>query len=57
MVGKPGGKTPLRRPTIRWDDNTDNKYAGCDGMEWIDLAQHKHKWWAVAKAAMNFRVP
>ena len=27
------------------------------GMDWIDLAKDKDKWWAVVDAAMNLRVP
>jgi hypothetical protein len=27
------------------------------GMNWIDLAQDRHRWWAVVNAVMNLRVP
>jgi hypothetical protein len=30
---------------------------GLEGIEWIDLAQDKNKWWAVVNAVMNFLVP
>jgi hypothetical protein len=30
---------------------------GCDGMEWIELAQDRDRWWAVVKGVMKFRVP
>jgi hypothetical protein len=37
LVGKPGGKKPLGRPTRRWVDNIkmDLREIGRDGMVWI----------------------
>jgi hypothetical protein len=30
----------------------------CDGgMDWIYLAKHKDRWWAVVNAVMNVQVP
>jgi hypothetical protein len=42
-VGKPKGKRPLTRPRSRWMDNIkmDLREIGCDGMNWIDLANHR----------------
>jgi hypothetical protein len=36
LVGKPEGKRPLGRPRHRW---VDVREVGCDGLDWIDLAQ------------------
>jgi hypothetical protein len=27
------------------------------GMDWIDLAQNRDRWWAVVNTVLNFRVP
>jgi len=46
LVGKPGGKTPLGRPTRRWEDNIkmDLREIGWEGVE---LAQDRDRWWAL----------
>jgi len=42
-VGKLEGKRPLGRPRHRWEDNIkmDLQDMGCEGTDWIDVAQHK----------------
>jgi len=42
-VGKLEGKRPLGRPRQRWEDNItmDLQEVGSEGMDWIDVAQHK----------------
>ena len=30
---------------------------GWGGRNWIDLAQHRDRWWALVNAVMNFWVP
>jgi hypothetical protein len=30
---------------------------GWEGLDWIDVAQDRHRWRAVLNAVMNFRVP
>ena len=57
-MGKPEGKRPLGRPRRRWEDNIkmDLQEVGCDGMDWIELAQDSDRWRAVVNAVMNLRV-
>jgi len=57
--GKPEGKRSLVRPRRRWEDNIkmDLQEVGCEGMDWIDLAQDRDRWRALVNAVMNFRVP
>jgi hypothetical protein len=40
LVGKPEGKTTLRRPRHRWKDNIQMNLqeVGCGSMDWIELA-------------------
>ena len=58
LVGKPEGKRPLGIPRRRWEDNIkmDVREVGCGGMDWIDLAQDKDRWWALVNVVMNLRV-
>jgi len=58
-VGKPEYKRPLGRTRSRWEDNIKMyvQEVGCGGMDWIELAQDRDRWWALVNAIMNFRVP
>jgi len=58
-VGKPEGKRPLGRPRRRWEDNIEMELqeVGCEGMDWIDLAQDRDRGRAVVTAVMNLWVP
>jgi hypothetical protein len=54
LVGRYEGKRPLVRPMHRWEDNikVDLKEVGW-GMDWIDLAQDRYRWWALVNGLMN----
>jgi hypothetical protein len=59
LVGKAEGKRPLWRARRRWEDNIkmDLREVGCGGMNWIELAQDRDRWWALVNAIMKLRVP
>ena len=59
LVGKPEGKRPLGRPRRRWEDNIKIylQEVGCEGVNWIELAQDRDSWRALVNAVMNLRVP
>jgi hypothetical protein len=59
LVGKPEGKRPLGIPRRRLVDNIkmDLREIGCDGMDWIDLAQDRDQWRALLSTVMKLRVP
>jgi len=57
LVGKSEGKIPLRRPRPRWEDTMDLPRVGCEGMDWIDLAQDMNRWRALVSAVKNLRFP
>jgi hypothetical protein len=52
-------KRPLGRPRSRWVNNIkmDLREIRWDGMNWIDLAQHRDQWRALLNTVMNLRVP
>jgi len=58
LVGKPE-RRPTGRSMPRWEDNIkmDLQEVGCEGMDWIDLAQDRDRRRALLNAVMNLRVP
>jgi hypothetical protein len=58
LVGKPEGDRPLGRQPWAGDNvKACLKEIGWDDMGWIDLAQDRHKWWAVVSVVMTLLVP
>jgi len=59
LVGKPEGRRPLGRPRRRWMVNIrmELQEVGCGYMDWIGLAQDRHRWRRLVSAVMNLRVP
>jgi hypothetical protein len=59
LVGRPEGRRPLGRPRRRWEDNIkmDLQEVRWRGMDWIDMAQDRDRWWALVNAVTNLRVP
>ena len=59
LMGTPGGKRPLGRPTRRWENNIkmdlEEVERGCG--DWIELAQDRDRCRALVSTVMNFRVP
>ena len=59
LAGKPEGRRPLGRPRRRWEDNIKMhlQEVGCEGMDWIELAQDRDRSRALMNRVMNLRVP
>jgi hypothetical protein len=59
LVGKSDRNRPLGRPRRRWEDNInmDLQEVGCGVIDWIELAQDRDRWRALATAVMNLRGP
>jgi hypothetical protein len=58
LLGKPEGKSPLRRLRHRWKDGIvmDLREIGWEGVYWIHLAEERDWWWAVVNMVMNLWV-
>jgi hypothetical protein len=59
LVGKPEGRRPLGRLKRRCKDNIkmDFRKVGWKGMDWINLAQDRERWWNVINVVINLPVP
>ena len=57
-MGKSEGKSPLGRPRHGCDVNIkmDSQEVGCEGLDWIDLAQDRDRWRALVNAVLELRV-
>jgi hypothetical protein len=57
-VVKPEGKRPLGRPRCRRENkiNMDVQEVGGGVVDWIEMAQDRDRWRALANAVMNCRV-
>jgi hypothetical protein len=58
LMGNPKGKRPLGRPRRRWEDGIrmELREIGWGSAEWIQLAQDRDLWRALANAVMNLLV-
>jgi hypothetical protein len=59
LMGKPEGRRQLGRPRRRCEYNIkmDLQKVGWGSMDWIDMAQDRHRWRVLVNAVMNFQVP
>jgi hypothetical protein len=55
LLGNPEGKRPVGRPRCKGVDNIEMDLGkrGWDGMDWIGLAQDRHKWRALVLAFLE----
>jgi hypothetical protein len=59
LVGKAEGKRPLVRPRHSWEDNIkmDLQEVGGGRGDWMELAQDRDRWRALAGTVRDCRVP
>jgi hypothetical protein len=59
LVGKPEGKSALRKPRRRRENNIimDLQKVGGGGGDWMELAQDRGRWRPLVGTVRNFRVP
>jgi len=59
LVGKYEGKSPLGRPSRRWEVHMkmDLQEVGHRGMDWMELARERDRWRALVNVVMSLRVP
>jgi hypothetical protein len=58
VVGETDGNRPLGRPRYKWEVNIKMglQEVGWRGMNWIDLAQDRDRWWVLVNAVMKLWV-
>jgi hypothetical protein len=56
---KPEGKRPLGSSKCRWKDDIRMglREIGREGVDWMHLAQDRHRWWALVNTVINPWVP
>jgi hypothetical protein len=59
LVGKPEGKKPFGRLRHRWEDHImlDFRRLGCEGVEWINLAQDTAQRQALVNMLFKLQIP
>jgi hypothetical protein len=58
LVRKPEEKRPIGKPRCRWGNNIrmEIREIGCEGVDWIHLAQDRDQWRAVVNMMKNLQV-
>jgi hypothetical protein len=58
LLRRPEEKRPFARPMLRWKDNIriNLKGTGCEGVDWIHLAQDRSQWRALVNTVMVVQV-
>jgi hypothetical protein len=54
--GRDRRKETTRKTKIMDNNKMDLRETGCDGMDWIDVAQDRDQWRDPVSTVMNFRV-
>jgi hypothetical protein len=59
LMWRPVDKRPLGRPWLTLEDNIkmDLQEVGCGGMDCIDVAKDRDRWWVLVNVVMNLWVP
>jgi hypothetical protein len=58
LAGKPKRKRPVGRPKCRWEDNIrmDITETGCEGVDWMHLAQDRNQWQVLVNTVINIEI-